>query len=100
MSIEVKTHIKDPLGWIHDDYGVWNLISDYTDNERYNHLDSIYYCLVDGIEPCNMKGLEGATEEEMQEDYQLKFPLLLAEAFENIAKDIRDGKLIIKTEFE
>lgn len=30
MSVEVRTNIKDPLGWIHDDYGVWNLISDYT----------------------------------------------------------------------
>lgn len=100
MSVEVKTNIKDPLGWIHDDYGVWNLISDYSNDERYNHLDNIYHCLVDGIEPCNMAELEGATEEKMREDYQLRFPFLLAEAFENIAKDIRNGELIIKTEFE
>ena len=100
MSVEVRTNIKDPLGWIHDDYGVWNLISDYTDYERYAWLDNIYHCLVDGIEPCNMAGLECFTEEKLKEDYQLKVPFLLAEAFENIAKDIRDGKLIIKTEFE
>lgn len=47
-----------------------------------------------------MAGLECFTEEKLKEDYQLKFPFLLAEAFEYIAKDIRDGKLIIKTEFE
>ena len=40
------------------------------------------------------------TVQKLKEDYQLKFPFLLAEAFEYIAKDIRDGKLIIKTEFE
>lgn len=100
MSIEVKTNIKDPLGWIHGDYGVWSLISDYTDNERYNRLDSIFYCLVDGIEPCIMTGIEDLTEEDMKEEYQKDFPFLLAEAFENIAKDIRDGKLIIKTNFD
>lgn len=100
MSIEVKTNIKDPLGWIHEDYGVWNLISDYTNDKRYNRLDNIYHCLVDGIEPCNMTGLEDATEEQMKEDYQLKFPLLLAEAFENIARAIREDELVIKTEFE
>ena len=99
MSIEVSNNIKDPFGWI-SDYGDWDLISDYSDSERYNWLDSIYHCLENGIEPCNMRGLEGLIERNLKEDYQQKFPLLLAEALENIAKDIKDGELIIKTEFE
>ena len=65
----------------------------------YGYLDSIYDYLING----NMydEGIvEGKTKEELQEEYNEKFPLLLAEVFQNIAKDIIEGELVIKTEFE
>lgn len=99
MSIEVSSSITDPLGWIHEDYGVWNLISDYADEEMYGYLDNIYYYLING-NMYDKEIVEGKTKEELQEEYNEKFPLMLADVFENIAKDIREGELVIKTEFE
>ena len=99
MGVEVKTGIKDPLGWMQDDYGIWNLVSDYANSETYWHLDCIYYYLVEGVN-YDERVVKGKSDEELKEEYNEKFPLLLAEVFENIAKDIRDGELIIKTEFE
>ena len=99
MSIEVSSAITDPLGWIHEDYGVWTLISDYADKEMYGYLDSIYDYLINW----NMydEGIvDGKTKEELQEEYDKMFPLMLADVFYNIAKDIREGELIIKTEFK
>ena len=96
MSIEVKTRITDPFEWIHEDYGDWCLLSDYSNRQRYDYLDLIYHRLADGI---NAKELEGKTDEELEEDYQYGFPLLIAEAFEEIARDIRRKHFIIKTEF-
>lgn len=99
MSVEVRTNIKDPLGWMQDDYGIWNLVSDYAKSETYWYLDCIYHYLVEGVN-YDERVVEGKSDEDLKEEYNDKFPFLLAEAFENIAKDIRDGELIIKTEFE
>lgn len=98
MSVEVKTNIEDPLGWVHEEYGVWRLISDYTDSERYRYLDSIYHYLTGGMR-YDDGVIGGKTKEELKEEYDAKFPLLLAEAFENTAKDMTDGHLVIKTMF-
>ena len=87
------------MGWVHEDYGVWTLISDYADKQMYDYLDSIYDFLING-NMYNKRVVEGKSDDELKEEYNEKFPLLLAEVFENIAKDIREGELIIKTEFE
>lgn len=97
MSLEVKTNITDPFGWILEDYGDWNLLSDYSDESRYNYLDLIYHRLVDGV---YMQELEDKSDEELKNEYQEGFPILIAEAFEAIAEDIRKGNFVIKTEFE
>lgn len=96
---KVSTRIEDPFGWIHEEWGDWNLIEDYSDSKRYYRLDCIYNCLVNGIATHNMDGLDKMTEKELKDEYRKKFPLLLAEVFENIAKDIRKGDLEIEIEF-
>lgn len=98
MSVEVLTNITSPFEWILEDYGIWNLLSDYTGDETYGYLDNIYHYLVDGIVLDN--DFEGKTEEELKAEYNEKFPLLLAEAFENIANDIISGGLKIITKFD
>ena len=39
------------------------------------------------------------TIDQLKEEYNKKFPLLLANFFENLAKYIKSGELEIKTEF-
>lgn len=99
MSEQVKTHIEEPFGWIFEDYGTWELISDYTDNELYSYLDAIYHILVDGANPDDFAEFKGMTTEELEGEYNKKFPLLMANLFENLAKDIKSGELEIETEF-
>ena len=99
MSIIVKCDIKDPIGWMVD-YGTQDLIADYSDKELYGRLDNIYHCLVDRILPDNMDGLGGMTTAQMKEEYQRKFPMMIAEALKSIADDIACGELTIKTGFD
>lgn len=98
MSYKVKTHIKDPLEWIND-YDVWCCISDYTDEYLYSHLDEIYHILVDGANPNGYTEFKDMTNDQLKEEYNKEFPLLLANFFENLAKDIKSGELEIETEF-
>lgn len=96
--MQVETMIDDPLGWINDDYGVWNLIADYSNKEKYGRLDNIYRCLVDGI-PKEELGFQNKTVKELKDEYSREFPLLIAHAFESIAEDIKNGELVIKTNY-
>lgn len=99
MSYQVKTHIERPLEWI-DDYDVWCCISDYTDSCLYSHLDAIFRILVDGADSSYYADFKDMTKNQLKEVYNNTFPLLLANFFENLAKDIKSGELEIETLFE
>ena len=99
MSYEVKTEMSNPLEWMFE-YGEWTLIDDYSNRREYTYLDNIFHCLQDGINPNDIKGLEGKSVEDLKNEYQERFPLLLASAFENIANEIRKGDLKLKIDFQ
>lgn len=99
MSYNVKSHIEDPFGWLYSDYGVWEIIEDYTNEDDYFYLDAIYRCLVDGVNPDGYNELKGMSEEQLKREYSGKFPSLMAECLENIAKAIRENDLNIDVEF-
>lgn len=98
MSYEVTTNIKTPFDWLSE--VAWEWIGERTNRQVYQKLDDIYFCLVDGIDPNNVKGLEGKTVEELKEEYQKSFQPMLIEALSSIVEDLKNETLKFKVEFE
>lgn len=72
----------------------WNTIADYSDPDEYYELDEIYKQIV-----CSTY-TNSEQIEQLKKEYDLRFGEMLAEVLFNIAKDVKSGKLILKTDFE
>jgi len=104
MAYTVKNDdLQFPLSWIADE--PWNWIADYSDDSEYTELDYMYECLCNEdaegsrISEYNSVYHHDYTIEDIKREYNKRFPLMLANAFEAIAKDIKSGELIIEQEF-
>ena len=99
MSYKVKSNIKNPFDWM-EEYEPWCLISDYSDQNEYGTLGNMFQVLVDGYKPDYFDTTKGESIESIKKEYQARFPMLLADVFEQLANDIRTGKLEIEINFD
>ena len=98
MSYNVGTNIKEPFDWL--SCCPWEWIAEHTNSKRYMRLDNMYCCIVEGIDPKNMKGLENMTIEEIKQAYQDEYQIMFEEALEGILKRLKEGNLKLIVEFE
>lgn len=90
----VEMNMYDPFNWLRaEGCGIWEIITEYCNNEKeYGRLDALYR-IIEGTLNVEDEFCNPPTEEEIKEDYQKNFPLLLAGVFENLADAIRKGEL-------
>ena len=90
----VEMNMYDPFNWLRSEgCGTWEIIAEYCNNENeYGRLDALYR-IIEGSLNVEDEFCNPPTEEEIKEDYQKNFPLLLAGVFENLADAIRKGEL-------
>lgn len=90
----VEMNMYDPFNWLRaEGCGTWEIITEYCNNEKeYGRLDALYR-IIEGTLNVEDEFCNPPTEEEIKEDYQKNFPLLLAGVFENLADAIRKGEL-------
>lgn len=90
----VEMNMYDPFNWLREaGNGTWGWITEYCNSEsEYGRLDALYR-IIEGSLNVEDEFCNPPTEEEIKEDYQKNFPLLLAGVFENLADAIRKGEL-------
>ena len=87
-------NMYDPFNWLREEgCGTRQWISEFcNDANEYGRLDALYR-IIEGTLDAEDEFCNPPTMEEIEEDYQKSFPLLLAGVFENLAESIRKGEL-------